>query len=73
MIAQILLDNNANPLIKNKEGKTAIDFITQNTSPFIMLKIKIRQLEIENERLSAQIISQNRIALPPAADRQYGQ
>jgi ankyrin repeat protein len=72
-IAQILLDNNANPLIKNNEGKTVIDFITQNTSPFIMLKIKIRQLEIENERLSAQIISQNRIALPPAADRQYGQ
>ncbi|MBO7243682.1 MAG: ankyrin repeat domain-containing protein [Alphaproteobacteria bacterium] len=59
-IIDLLLAHSANPLIQNNEAKSCVDLSEKAVSKTIPLKIKIKQLEMENHALNAKLISKQK-------------
>ncbi len=70
-MVELLLKNGADPTLKNKENLSALDLSLQTEEIIIPLKLKIKQLEIENSRLNAQLIGRDRPVKFVTFSRQY--
>lgn len=72
-LIDLLLTYDANPLIQNKNHQSVLDLGYKTSLETIPLKLKIKQLEIENNRLSKKLISRNEISSSPSTERQRTQ
>ena len=72
-LIDLLLTYDANPLIQNKNHQSVLDLGYKTSFETIPLKLKIKQLEIENNRLSKKLISRNKISSSPSTERQRTQ
>ncbi len=69
-LIDLLLAHDANPLVQNKMHQSSLDLGHKTSLETIPLKLKIKQLEIENKRLSKKLISNHQISLFPTEERQ---
>ncbi len=72
-LIDLLLAHDADPLVQNQMHQSSLDLGHKSSLETIPLKLKIKQLEIENKGLSKKLISKNQISLFPTDERQRTQ
>lgn len=70
-LIDLLLEYNSNPLLLNNDNRSAMDLSLKSNSEVIPLKLKIKQLEIENTRLNTRLIQRNGMTKSATFPRQY--
>ena len=70
-LIDLLLEYNSNPLLLNNNNRSAMDLSLKSNSEVIPLKLKIKQLEIENTRLNTRLIQRNGMTKSASLPRQY--